>query len=217
MVISGPTLVTDLWDRDILADAPAAFRPFREAAAAFAACATWPTLEDYNRLARSRELTTAVGVPLVFVPAAPKPRGRDRKAQALSYEERVFTHGEVATRAGSWHDYFNVLAWVAFPKAKGAMNRRQKEAGGAGVGRRSHEQNRLAMMDEGGMVGGGGEVWVVGHALGEAYVRGQRDVYGLFVDVEVPRDIDERLAAVIAAGALATKDRMPSIRLGDLR
>ena len=40
-----------------------------------------------------------------------------------SYEERIFRTGEVATRPGSWHDLFNALAWLAFPRAKAALNR----------------------------------------------------------------------------------------------
>lgn len=45
-------------------------------------------------------------------------------ASTLSYEERVYERGEVATRMGNWHDFFNIAVWITFPRAKAALNAR---------------------------------------------------------------------------------------------
>lgn len=55
------------------------------------------------------------GVPVHFV--APP-------ADGLGYEPRIHATGRVATRPGDWHDAFNALAWLAFPRTKAALNAR---------------------------------------------------------------------------------------------
>ncbi len=49
-------------------------------------------------------------------------------ADALGYERRVFESGRVETRPGSWHDLFNALSWLAFPRTKAALNARHIHA-----------------------------------------------------------------------------------------
>jgi len=44
------------------------------------------------------------------------------------YELHVGRHGEVPTRPANWHDWFNALAWLAWPKAKAALNARHVRA-----------------------------------------------------------------------------------------
>jgi hypothetical protein len=66
------------------------------------------------RLAQCRTRpTSGGGVPLRFA----LPGG-----SALGYEERVYRHGEVATRPHDWHDVFNALVWMSFPRTKAALN-----------------------------------------------------------------------------------------------
>lgn len=69
-----------------------------------------------------------------------------------TYEEAV-AQGEVPTRPGSWHDVFNVLAFVRFPRAKAALHgrvlglqRARRER--AQPGRRSSEEDALTLLDE---------------------------------------------------------------------
>ena len=64
----------------------------------------------------------AVGKPLRVVDAEHSP--------ALAYERRVLDDGLLATRADSWHDYFNALVWCAFPATKAVINRRHCDAAG---------------------------------------------------------------------------------------
>jgi hypothetical protein len=76
-------------------------------------------LSGLNDLARERGLTTGSGTPLSFVPPPSDDAG---------YEERAWLSGEVATRPGNRHDFFNALIWLAFPRSKAALNRRHYAA-----------------------------------------------------------------------------------------
>lgn len=80
-------------------------------------------LELLNRYAAARELRTEGGLALRFVPAASAP-GRH-------YETAIGESGEVATRTqgpGMIHDWFNALAWLAFPRTKARLNALHVEA-----------------------------------------------------------------------------------------
>lgn len=50
------------------------------------------------------------------------------RADGPAYEIRVHRLGELPTRPGNWHDFFNALVWRAFPQAKAAINRRHLAA-----------------------------------------------------------------------------------------
>jgi len=39
-----------------------------------------------------------------------------------AYEHRIYTTGQVSTRPDNWHDLFNAMVWMRFPKIKIAMN-----------------------------------------------------------------------------------------------
>lgn len=109
----------------------------------------WPTLAELDALAEG--VITARGRPLRFVPArAPG----DREARRY-YELHIDETGEVETRPESWHDLFNALAWVTYPRAKARINAQHVailEARGAGEARRrSPERDALTLFDEGGL------------------------------------------------------------------
>ena len=73
-----------------------------------------------------------------------------------SYEERVFARGEVETRPGNWHDFFNALAWLAYPQAKRTLNGRHHAAlqmqRAAGSGVRGSVRDAITQFDECGIV-----------------------------------------------------------------
>lgn len=79
-------------------------------------------------------------------------------AEAPAGYELAVVEGAVPTREGSWHDVFNVLAFIAFPRAKPALHRRvlglqrARKAAGAPAGVRSREEDALALLDEGSLV-----------------------------------------------------------------
>lgn len=72
-----------------------------------------PTVEAIDRRLGAGRYTTDAGRPIRFVPPDGDP---------AAYERRIHERGEVATRPGSWHDFFNALAWVRYPRAKAALN-----------------------------------------------------------------------------------------------
>jgi hypothetical protein len=69
-----------------------------------------------------RPLFNANGRPLRFCAAA-KQHGGPAGNPHPGYEERVDAEGRIEVRPGSWHDFFNAMAWLAWPRAKAALNR----------------------------------------------------------------------------------------------
>lgn len=126
---------------------------------------------------------------LMLVAAAP-PRGRDDRYE-LSCAER----GQIPCRPGSLHDVCNALSWAAFPRAKQRSTariaerlRRQLEAGPLLPGARDREHDRLALIDEGGLVALLGPtplVVVIGHAIWQHEAQGVRQVRA--ARAELPR------------------------------
>jgi hypothetical protein len=77
------------------------------------------------------------------------------------YDGQIFLRGEVPSREDQWHDYFNMCAWCAFPRAKAALNAEQwfalcrwlpEPCGTKLPGARLREQDALALTDEGGVL-----------------------------------------------------------------
>lgn len=89
----------------------------------------------------------ASGAPVRFVLPA---RG------AAGYEERVYANGEVETRPDNWHDFFNALAWLAYPRTKRILNGRHHAARhaqhAAGSAARGAVRDAVTQFDECGIV-----------------------------------------------------------------
>ncbi len=85
----------------------------------------FPTLMDINLLLESCHPPIGVqgGYPLRFVPQEPGRLGFEAQ-----YEPRCYLTGEVQTRPDNWHDFFNAMVWLTFPKAKAAINFRHYQA-----------------------------------------------------------------------------------------
>jgi hypothetical protein len=81
--------------------------------------AAFPLLDDYNALLQTRPVTTQSGLPLKFVA-----QSHGKLPFEAQYEPRCYLKGEVQTRERNWHDLFNALAWLVFPKTKAAINAR---------------------------------------------------------------------------------------------
>lgn len=142
--------MTERWDPDFLARSPM-FEPLRAHAGAFGA--QWPGLADLQRLldARNPPVRTATGIPLQLVP-----QGRRNRALEEKHEARAFLAGELQVRERSWHDLFNLLAWLAFPRGKAALNARHyaelEAQRAAGTANRGPAQDALTLFDEGGVI-----------------------------------------------------------------
>lgn len=91
----------------------------------------WPTIEDYNRLKNK------VG----FIAQNPD----------IQYESQIYHHKQVPTRLHNWHDFFNNVTWLIWPKLKWALIEANiKEVKNNHL--RTPMQNLLAHFDECGMV-----------------------------------------------------------------
>jgi hypothetical protein len=101
------------------------------------------TLEGLNRLAEARGLRTENGKPVRFVPPG---------AKDAYYEVRVFETGQVETRPDNLHDFFNALAWLAFPRAKARINALHAAEIPREGGRRGRLRDLLTIFDEGGAI-----------------------------------------------------------------
>ena len=101
------------------------------------------SLEALNRAAETIALRTESGRPLRFV--APSP---SRQA----YETRIFETGCVPTRPGNRHDWFNALAWLAFPRTKARINAMHAAQIPLERGTRGRLRDLLTIFDEGGVL-----------------------------------------------------------------
>jgi len=100
-------------------------------------------LEELNRAAAERKLRTESGRAVEFV----RP-GADRRP----YEIQVFETGRIATRADNPHDWFNALAWLAFPRTKARMNAMHAAHIPREGARRGPLRDLLTVFDEGGVL-----------------------------------------------------------------
>lgn len=130
----------DTW-RDRFADTFPLLLPLRDAA--LPACGSdWPSRTVLQQALAAAGVRTASGLPLrLVVPAA----------DGFSYEGRLYERGELEFRERSWHDLFNVLVWLAFPRAKAALNARHHAAPVVARGR-GPVRDALTLFDESGMI-----------------------------------------------------------------
>lgn len=128
------------WNRDALLANPV----FESLWPAIALCPSrrFPGAGDLNDLAQARGVASGGGAALRFV------SGGDAVPRAFEkqYEVRIYRDGEIPTRPDNFHDLFNALAWLAFPKTKALLNRMQYEAM---MARRSEARQGTARMDAG--------------------------------------------------------------------
>jgi hypothetical protein len=125
-----------------------AFTPYRELIDALELARGRPSLDALNALAAARGTTQARGLPLRFF----VPNGR---LSARDYETHILHSGQVPTRADTWHDVLNALAWLRFPRFKAALNAAHGEAIALETDtRRGRRRDALTVLDESG-------VWVI--------------------------------------------------------
>lgn len=137
------------WDPEFLDRSPL-LAPLHAHARLLRTYREWPRRADLQRLFDEHGVETMAGTPLrLAAPLAASPK----------YEERIFLHGELAYREGDWHDLFNALAWLAYPRTKAALNAAhhaaaQREADGAGGSKHSRGRRRdaLTLLDESGAI-----------------------------------------------------------------
>jgi hypothetical protein len=117
----------------------------------------FPRHDELNALA-GPSVVSGGGAPIRFVLPA------SSREPAAEYELRIFETGEVPTRPDSWHDLFNALVWLAFPKTKAVLNRHHCSEIIAHRGERLRGTARdvLTLFDEGGVVIGSADATLSG-------------------------------------------------------
>jgi hypothetical protein len=96
-----------------------------------------------NRLSGEVEARTESGKKIRFVPPSPADP---------YYEIHVHESGCVSTRPNNWHDLFNALAWLAFPRTKATINALHAAEIPREGGRRGRVRDMLTIFDEGGAI-----------------------------------------------------------------
>jgi len=114
---------------------------------------SFPSLQVCNALLETHEprILVGSGAPLRFV--AQEGRSLPFEAQ---YEPRCYLKGELQSREDNWHDLFNALAWLTFPRSKAAINARHYQTmvadRKAGRSERGHRRDMLTLLDESGVI-----------------------------------------------------------------
>jgi hypothetical protein len=103
----------------------------------------WPALPLLQEIIADAGICTTTGLPLRLVPSAGGP-----------YESRLYAHGELEFRERNWHDLFNLLVWLTFPRAKAALNARHHAAqvSAHAGGSRGPVRDALTLFDESGVI-----------------------------------------------------------------
>lgn len=167
-----------------LRDVPGAARVDDLDAAWFEPFRRWAVLSDprpagrldlalLNRFAAARGVCTQEGLPLHFVEV--------RQPSATGYEGSIGESGVVPTRTrgrGMLHDWFNALAWLAYPRVKARLNRLHRDALAASAGR---GVGRGALRDAATLLDENGALLVCRDPVLAANLR-NRDWTALFVD-----------------------------------
>jgi len=106
----------------------------------------FPTLAQLNRMCDEREVVSGSGEPVEFVPQEAK--------TDEPYETRVYSRGKVLTRSSNWHDLFNALVWITFPRSKAALNRHhyKEMLVHQAEGKRGTPRDILTLFDESGVI-----------------------------------------------------------------
>jgi Protein of unknown function (DUF3025) len=104
----------------------------------------WPSIDTLNALALEAGAQTVRGMPIRFTALAGKCKG---------YERHIAETGEIPTRPRNWHDFFNALAWIAWPKSKATLNALHlDEIGRKGSDARGPVRDALTLLDESGVL-----------------------------------------------------------------
>ncbi|MCW8093065.1 DUF3025 domain-containing protein [Alteromonas sp. ASW11-130] len=69
------------------------------------------------------------------------------------YEEIVCQSNQVPTRENSWHDFFNALIWLQFPRTKRLLSElHQQDISSYGINPRTRRRNHITHFDECGII-----------------------------------------------------------------
>lgn len=146
-IYNAPIDKKDIWNPSFYKDflGYESLLPFWKSHEALFQC-HFPVIEDYNALFREKALAERLPSQyhVSFILQSIESR----------YEQAVFHQRVIPTRLENWHDFFNNMTWILYPKTKWAIIQRSHEENTKKslVNVRSKRQNLLAHFDECGMV-----------------------------------------------------------------
>lgn len=103
----------------------------------------WLGLRTLDGLNAAADVRTESGHRIEFVVPTADPR---------PYEIQVYETGRIPTRPDNRHDWFNALAWLAFPRTKARMNALHAAQIPLEKGQRGPLRDLLTVFDEGGVL-----------------------------------------------------------------
>ncbi|NRA60982.1 MAG: DUF3025 domain-containing protein [Psychrobium sp.] len=108
---------------------------------------TWPSCQQLNHIIPS-DVVNYQGQRLTLIEQT-----EQLLSDGLYYEERIYRTGQVPTRYGNWHDFFNAMILTLFPLAKKEINRLHFEHIQLfGQKKRSKCRDALTLFDECGVI-----------------------------------------------------------------
>lgn len=138
----------DTWNPDFLEQSPI-FNSIREVCLPFSNSNRWPSLEQFSAEFGSRNIQSHNKVNI-----QPVAQGGAPSKFEDHYESRIYLKGELQTRLENWHDFFNAMCWLQFPKTKASLNALHFEASKTrrtGTNR-SPLENAITLFDECGAI-----------------------------------------------------------------
>lgn len=101
----------------------------------------WPSIEGYQYMADTLGFNSSHAQSLTFI----------QDSAEIQYEKRIYGWHQIPTRLQCWHDFFNNLTWLCWPKLKRAII--EKSIGSPKLSTaRTALQNTLAHFDECGVI-----------------------------------------------------------------
>lgn len=107
---------------------------------------SWPNAQGLNEVTKK----LSVDVP-EFV--CQEQLTEQTAGEAEYYEQIIFNQGHIPTRPDNWHDLFNALIWMMFPKTKYLLNQmHMQDIDAFGLSPRTQRRNKITHFDECGVV-----------------------------------------------------------------
>lgn len=104
----------------------------------------WPSIHDFNQIAQNwywlKRIDEQYQVRFI------------EQQSTMRYENQIHQAGQVPSRLFHWHDFFNNMTWLNFPKTKWALIHKNVNTHHAIENQRTPQQNLLAHFDECGIV-----------------------------------------------------------------
>lgn len=141
-------MTIDVWESSF-PNTSGIFNSINTVSLPFTKLVQWPTLQQLSSELTKRDIFSCNGSRIRSVEQEGPPEKFDDH-----YESRIFLKGELQTRLENWHDFFNAMCWLQFPKIKAALNMLHFESSKtrkAGTNRTPLE-NAITLFDECGAI-----------------------------------------------------------------